>query len=268
MPEGEPCPQRLAHIDHQDCYRPAIADEPDHHRRVQNRLELGTLQDVNEESGEERARPQCDDSEIKKNPKTKGEAVVHIRLVQPVVQAQTGGIDSDGEKNSPGRQPQQKSRERGSLFAPCDPLLVGQSAVGNHGASHVAPPTRLSNQNPNSTPPALSPTPPSTCNKPLAPFRCAPAGGMHPESVHLARPDHFSRPGCQSESLQSGKLPRRPGHSRQGRSPVCRQRRLSALPSAAAHDTDCISPPHRASAMPLQDSDSSPCPRATSDPTN
>jgi hypothetical protein len=37
MPEGEPRPQRLAYIDHQDGNRAAVADEAHNHGGVQNR---------------------------------------------------------------------------------------------------------------------------------------------------------------------------------------------------------------------------------------
>src|ERR1041385_9193014 len=94
MPEGEPCAQRLADVDHQDCYCTAVTDKTDYYRRIQDWLQLGSLQDVNQKSGEECSRTQRDDAEIQKNPQAEREAVVHLGLVQAVVKAQSRGIPS------------------------------------------------------------------------------------------------------------------------------------------------------------------------------
>ena len=88
-------------------------------------LQLGPLQNVDQKSGEERARAQRDDAEIEKDPQPEREAIIHVRLVQPVVQAQASRINSDSEHHSPRSQPQQESRERNALFSSGNPAAVG-----------------------------------------------------------------------------------------------------------------------------------------------
>jgi hypothetical protein len=60
----------------------AVADESDDDGVFRMGAELGLLQDVDQESGEERARAERDHAEIEKNPQAEGEAVVHVGLVQ------------------------------------------------------------------------------------------------------------------------------------------------------------------------------------------
>jgi hypothetical protein len=98
MPEGKPCAQGLANVDHQDRDRAAVADEANHYGRVENRSQLGPLQDIDKKSSEERTRSQSDNAEIEKDPQAEGEAVIHICLVQPVVKAEAGRIDSHREQ--------------------------------------------------------------------------------------------------------------------------------------------------------------------------
>src|SRR5215467_284375 len=69
MPERKPESQRLSNIDPQNSHRTAVADEPNHNRSIEDGLEFCPLQNVDEKSREERSRPECDDSQIKKNPK-------------------------------------------------------------------------------------------------------------------------------------------------------------------------------------------------------
>ena len=101
MPESEPCPQGLSDIDHQNGDRAAIADKADDDGGVQDRLQLSALQNVDQKPGEERACAQGDDSQIEKDPEAEGEAIVHVGLVQPVVEAQTSGIDSQPQAAPP-----------------------------------------------------------------------------------------------------------------------------------------------------------------------
>src|SRR5579862_8955772 len=135
MPECEPRTQRLPDIDHQYGYRPAVADEADDDCRVEDWLQHGLLQDVDEKSGEERARSQCDHAEIEKNPEAESKPVVHVGLIQAAIQAKPGRIDSDCEQRCPGNEPEQKTWKRGARFVASDP-----AAVAKNCASHVAPP--------------------------------------------------------------------------------------------------------------------------------
>src|ERR1700727_2494259 len=102
MPEGEPRAQRLADVDPQNADCAAVANKADDDGSVQNGFEFGALQDVNEKSSEECACAEGDDAEIKKNPEAEGEAIVHVGLVQPVIQAEASRVDSDGKQDDPG----------------------------------------------------------------------------------------------------------------------------------------------------------------------
>src|SRR6476620_9108217 len=56
MPEGEPGPQRLTDVNHQDRDRPAVADEANHYGSVQDGSQLRALQDIDQKSCKECAR--------------------------------------------------------------------------------------------------------------------------------------------------------------------------------------------------------------------
>src|SRR5579864_5667802 len=127
MPEGEPRSQGLANVNHQDRNRTAIADETHNHGGVQNGLQLGALQNVDQKSCEERARPQGNDPQIEEDPEAEGETIVHVGLVQTVVKAQTSGVNPNSQHNGPRREPEQESRKRGALLASGDPPAVGNS---------------------------------------------------------------------------------------------------------------------------------------------
>src|SRR5579864_5283706 len=109
MPEGEPCPQGLTHIDHQNRDRAAVADEADDDRGIQNRPEVDSLKDVNQKSGEESSRAEGDDPKIKEYPQPECEAVVHVGLVEPVIQAKPSRIHSQCQQAYPRCQPEQKT---------------------------------------------------------------------------------------------------------------------------------------------------------------
>src|SRR5579863_5579344 len=191
MPEGEPRPQGLPNVDHQDRDRAAVADEPDDYSGVEDRLQLGALQDVDEESGEERTRAQRDDAEIEEDPQAEGEAVIHIRLVQPAVQAETGGINSDREQRCPGSKPEQETGKGGSLGSARNP-----SGIGQDGASHLAPPNAAWNW----ARPMLVSMALSTGSTAWVPCPVLPAGEMLRGCATPLRPDRWDQPGCRSES--------------------------------------------------------------------
>src|ERR1700728_542881 len=263
VPECEPRPQRLPDVDHQYRYRAAVADEADDHRSIQNRLQFNSFQDVDQKSREECPSPQRDDAEIEKDPQTKGEAVVHVGLVEPVEQAETSRVDTDREQDSPWREPEQKPRKGGALGAASYP-----STVSKDGASHVAPPDSDLHRELDSIPPVLSPRPPLICNKALARFRAVRAVGTPPANALLSKRDHLRPPSSRIESLPSDKPPRKPEYSRPDRSLVFQQRLLSPSRNASAHGTYCISPRRLSFAPQRRDSDSSPSPLATTDPTS
>ena len=85
VPEGEPCAQGLPDVHHQDRHRAAIANQPHHHRAVQDGFEIFLLEDVNQKAGEEGARAHGDHSQVQIDPHSEGEAIVHVGLVQAVV---------------------------------------------------------------------------------------------------------------------------------------------------------------------------------------
>ena len=111
MPESKPCPQGLSDIDHQNGDRAAIADKADDNGGVQDRLQLSALQNVDQKPGKERACAQGNDSQIEEDPEAEGEAIVHVGLVQPEVEAQTSCIDSNRKQRHPRSEPQQESAE-------------------------------------------------------------------------------------------------------------------------------------------------------------
>src|SRR5579871_3362327 len=105
MPERKPGSQRLSYIDHQDRHSPAITGEPDHHRGIEDRSEFLSLQDIDEESREERSGAQRDDTQIEKDPQAKGKPVIHVGLIQAAIKAKSSRIDSEGQHGRPWREP-------------------------------------------------------------------------------------------------------------------------------------------------------------------
>src|SRR5580704_10576284 len=183
MPESEPGPQWLAHIDHQNPHGSAIANEAHDDCGIQDGLEFGALEDIDQKPGKECSSTQCDHPEIKKDPQPEGETVVHVGLVEPVVQAQPRCVNSYCEENHPGSKPSQKPRQRNSLFAASYPSTVGESR-----ARHVVPPKKLLHLQcfANSALRAFSPRTRSICKRLSARSRCEPANGMNWKIALLA----------------------------------------------------------------------------------
>ena len=88
MPEAVPGPQGLAHVQGEDQDGPAIADEPDDHREIDNGLQFFFADDIGQKAGEKGPGPQGNNRQIKGDPEGEPEIIVHIGLVQPKNQNQ------------------------------------------------------------------------------------------------------------------------------------------------------------------------------------
>ena len=190
MPEGEPGPQRLPDVDHQDRDRAAVADESHDHGGVEDGFQFDALQDVDEEPGEECARAQCNNAEIQENPQAEREAVIHVGLVQAVEQAECGRVNAAPQQHGPRTQPCEKARQGSALRAARDP-----SGIGEDRTSHVAPPKLEANL----VPQGLSPTPRSICNRAWAQSRAEPAAGTPGPNALPSQLDHSHWPSLQNE---------------------------------------------------------------------
>ena len=151
--------------------RPAVTDEAHDHGGVQDRLQLGALQDVNQKSGEKRTRAQRNDRQIAE--KSTGRR----RSGCP---CWSGSTRNTG-KARPHRPPSASTTAQGaSQSRNCEsevrsaPRAIHRLSAnsGRLAMFHLRAGARTS------TPPALSPMPPSTCNKPSARCPGVPATGM------------------------------------------------------------------------------------------
>ena len=124
MPEGKPEPRRLAHVYQQRRNGPAITDEADDHRAVDDGLEFAFLQNVKQEAGEERARAQGDHGEIDEDPESEGEAVIHVGLVEPLDQAEACAIEAERQQRAPGKNPEQELARRRAADAAGHELTI------------------------------------------------------------------------------------------------------------------------------------------------
>src|SRR5579871_1773383 len=64
MPKGEPCPQWLSDIDHQNGNRSAVTDEAHDYSCVEDRFQLSLLQDIDQKSREECSRSERNNPEV------------------------------------------------------------------------------------------------------------------------------------------------------------------------------------------------------------